>query len=65
MPNCNPFREHIANQLRIEVFAATEAAYLRRRSEAIVDLLYGMEKLRRLRGDVESYASVQDMGRRG
>ncbi len=65
MPNCNRSRKYGHNEFSVEVLAKLEAEYLRRRGETIVDLLYGMEKLSRLRGEVASCASVQTMGRRG
>ncbi len=64
MPNCSPLSEYIANELIIEVSAKFDAEHQRRRGEAIVALLYCMEKLRRLRGDISSCVSVQPMGRR-
>lgn len=64
MPNCNQCRKDSGNALNVNVFDELEAEYLRRRSEAIVDLLYGLEKLRRLRGDLITCASVQPIGRR-
>lgn len=64
MPNCSPFREYNDNELNFEVIGELEAEHLRRRGETIVELLYCMEKLRRLRGDFSSYASMPRRGRR-
>lgn len=65
MSSCSPFREYVENELNIAVLAELEAEHLRRRGEAIVDLLYCMDKLRRLRGDSASCASIAPTGRRG
>ncbi|MCY3864770.1 MAG: hypothetical protein OXG68_04950 [Chloroflexi bacterium] len=51
--------------MNIEVLAGLEAENLRRRGETIYELLYRMEKLMRLRGDLASCASAQPMGSRG
>ena len=64
MPDCDPLPEFFTNEMNIEVSAKLDVEHLRRRGEAIVELLYCMEKLRRLRGDISSFASILPMVRR-
>ena len=65
MPSCSPLREYIENEFNIEVLAELEAEHLRRPDEAMVELLYCMEKLMRLRGDCSSSAALAPTGWRG
>lgn len=50
MPNGNLIRQYVAHELNLEVLAELEAERLRRLGDAIVELLYCQEKLRRLHG---------------